>query len=420
MSRLLLIVGVLGASLVQAAELTRVASSFEEKDPFGMYLDFTFDRLQDKGRLTREWYQGNQTVDVNELNYLHVQTSLGFDIHLGIFRDLELHVGVPIVFQDDRTWTFSKDTDLSNTTITRNCPNARGDLCQTPGMGTNSLFDIGPDGVSSYRAGLGDFTFGVAWAPYVQAKDSSKPTWVLKFDWTAPTSTMLNPSVQTTAMSRGAIGDRVHKYTFATAVSKRLYIIEPYFELHYTLPWNGSGWYSNCDTPTNTSMGHPENCGNNWSRAETGMKPQHTGGVNFGTELTMFERADRHQRVLFDLRGWLTYLSEGRVYNEMSDLFGKLLYTGDYGQLGGQVGFVAQAAEFVILRAYTSFAYNTERFLTSENVGKDLNGNQVVDVTAAPQELSPTYDFRTDRVGRRFRMQEQYLFRVQVTATFNF
>jgi hypothetical protein len=418
MSRLLLVTAALAASVVSAAELTRVASSFEEHDPFGMYLDFTFDRLQDKGRLVREWYEQGTSHDVAELAYTHYQTSLGFDVHLGLFRDLELHVGVPIIFQDDRSWAFAKGNDASSTTIYRNCPNARGDLCDTPGQGTGRLFEV-TDSTASYRAGLGDFTFGLAWAPYVQAKDSSKPTWVLKFDYTAPTAAVLNPNTPTTSMARGGVGEKIHHYTFSTAVSKRLYFAEPYFQLQYTLPWRASGFYSNCDSLSNPAMGHPENCGPNWSREDMGIHPQHTGGIDFGTELTIFDRPERHQRVVFDLRGWMRYFSEGRVYNELSDLFGKLLYTSDYGQLGGQLGFVGQAAEFVILRASASLAYNTEHFLTNENVGKDLNGNAKVDASL-PSEFSPTYDQRVDRPGRRFRTQEQFLFRIQVTATFNF
>ena len=113
-------------------------------------------------------------------------------------------------------------------------------------------------------------------------------------------------------------------------------------------------------------------------------------------------------------------MSEGRYYNEMSDLFGKLLYTSDYGQAGGQFGFVGQAAEFVILKAYTSFAYNSEHFLTNENIGKDLTGNGTVDITTNPEEINPNYDSRIDRVGRRFRLEQNFIFKIMITATFNF
>lgn len=420
MKRLGFLVLALGSLSASAAELTRVASSFEEKDPFGLLLNFTFDRTADRGTITREWYQLGELQDVTELRYQKYDTRLGIDVHLGLYKDFELHVGVPIVFTQDREWFFAGGTNESNTTINRNCAlDPAGTACANPGNGTGVLFPV-PS--SSYRAGLGDFTFGLAWNVLNQKKDASKPTWTLRFDYIAPTATLLNPSVATSSGQRGNIGDKVHRYQFSTAVSRRISkYVEPYFQLHYTLPWRGPGFYSNCDDASPDRQGNPQNCGREvWNRGETGIKPVHTGGAQFGAEITAFEREDRHQRVTFDFRGFVQYFSEGRVYNELSDALGKLLYTSDYGQVGGQFGFVGQAAEFVILKAYTSFAYNTEHFLTNENIGKDLNGNGTVDVTANPDEINPNYDYRIDRVGRRFRLEQQYVWRIMVTATFNF
>jgi hypothetical protein len=415
-----LVIALLGSGAF-AAEVTRVASSFEEKDPFGLYLNFTFDRLADRGTITREWYQLGELQDVTELRYQKYDTRLGIDVNLGIYKDLELHIGVPIVFQQDREWFFAGGTNETNTTINRNCePDPSGmNPCSNPGSGTNSLFGVPGQ---SFRAGLGDFVFGLAWSPFVQKKDPSKPTWTLRFDYAAPTAATLNPTVATSSSNRGNIGDRIHRYTFSTAVSRRISkYVEPYFQLHYTLPWRGPGAYSNCDDASPDRLSYPQNCGKQgWERAETGIKPLHTGGVLFGAEITAFEREDRHQRVTFDFRFLLNYFSEGRIYNELSDAFGKLLYQSDYGQVGGQFGFIGQAAEFVILKAYTSFSYNTERFLTNENIGKDLNNSGSVEVTSNPEEINPNYDFRADRVGRRFRIEQQYLFRIMVTATFNF
>lgn len=428
MKRLSFLVAVVLGTTAFGAEITRVASSFEEKDPFGLFVDFTFDRIADRGTLTREWYQpdstgGSSLQDVTELRYQKLETKLGIDLNIGLYKDVEFHVGVPIVFQQDRNWFYAGGTNETNTTIRRNCSNTAGDSCPVPGRGDGVLFDVNyPNTPMSYRSGLGDFTFGIAWNAFVQAKDPSKPTWTLRFDYTAPTASLLNPSVATSSNMRGSIGDKVHKYTFSTAVSKKLnQYIEPYLEVHYTLPWRGPGFYSNCDDASADRQSHPENCGKTgWSRDDTGIRPAHTGGSIFGAEITAFEREDRHQKVGFDFRGWFNYVSEGRYYNEMSDLFGKLLYTSDYGQIGGQFGFIGQAAEFIKLRASTSFAYNTEHFLTNENIGKDLTGNGVVDVSTAPYEINPNYDYRIDRVGRRFRIEQQYIFRVQVTATFNF
>jgi hypothetical protein len=403
-----------------AAQITRVASSFEDSDPFGMYLDFTFDRTLDKGKIVREWNQGGRVTDVSELWYTRYEAKVGLDLHLGLYKDLELHVGVPIVFQQDRFWAFDGATNADNTTLYRNCVDARGALCSTPGNGTGQLFEVGSPS-ASYRGGLGDVTLGLAWAPYVQRKDPSKPTWVLRFDWTIPTATKLNPTVLTSATSRGEIGDRVHRYTFSTALSKRLSFAEPYFQLWYALPWQGPNFYSNCDDASNARLGRAENCGQGpWTRAETGLKPPHQGGVVFGSELTVYERTEKHRRLTFDLRGFINYTTEGRTYSEVSDLLGKLTATSDFGQLGGQVGLIGQAAEFVTLRATASLAYNTERVLTNETVGKDLDGNGTVDVTTSPLELNPNFDYRVDRTGRRLRMEEQRIFALQVSASFNF
>jgi hypothetical protein len=413
-----LAITVLGA-LASAAEVTRVASSFEDQHPFGMYLDFTFDRAQDKGTITREWYVGGASQDVRELQYLRLDTALQIDAHLGLYRDLELHVGVPVVFQQDRSWAFDTASGPATTSIYRNCVSARGISCATPGQGTGHLFEVGSP-TTSYRGGLGDFTFGLAWAPFVQRKDPSKPTWVLRLDWTAPTAARLDPTVATSATSRGAIGQRIHQYTFTTALSKRLYFAEPYFELHYTLPWVGSGAYSNCEHPSALARG--ENCGTlPWTRQETGIKPPHTGGVSFGTELTFFERPEVHQRLALDLKAWVTYVSQGRYENELTDLLAqRLLSSSDYVQLGGQVGLVGQAAEFITLKASASLAYDTAHFLTDEPVALQSFSLNAADLGGSVPQLNPSYDARVDRPGQRFRMNDEFVFRIQVTSTFNF
>lgn len=423
------------ASAAQAAEITRVASSFEPNDPFGMYADVSYLFTSHTAKITREWYQDLSSVDVTELRYKMQEHRLNADVHLGIFRDVELHFGVGYVFSQERQWGFAQNTDASNSTIINNCLRPNGELVSgMAGAGasracsaTQPLFPFDPNqGAQSYRSGLGDITFGLAWAPLNQKKDDAAPTWMLGFDYIAPVADAIDPTVPATQTMRGVVGDKIHRYKFFTAISKRIGFADPYFSLHYTLPWRASGFYSNCDNPSSDRMARPENCadGANWNRDATGAYPSHVGGFIFGSEFNMFESANKHQKFAFDLRGTVTYVSEGRYYNELSDLFGKLLYNGDYMQLGARAGLVGHAAEFIHLKVFGELIYNTEHMLTAENIGKDFTGNDMVDLpgvpTAPAPEVSPNFDYRIDRVGRRFRIEEMFVIRAHIQVTFSF
>lgn len=422
------------APLAHGAEVTRIASSGDPDHPFGFFLDAAFERTQHRGKITREWYQSGTNVDVDELRFQHLDTRLNLDAYIGLYQDLQFHFQLPIVFQDDRAWGFAGGTDPGNTTLYRNCLNPDGSTptdgtCPAPGSGSGRLFTV-DENAKSFRSGLGNLTFGLAYAFFKTERDDTKPTWVVSFDYTAPTAPVLNPSAGTSNASRGTLGDKVHRYKFATTISKRISIADPYFGLWYTLPWLGPGYYSNCDDASPSRMGRPDNCGvgmtspsgrqRAWSRDQTGLQPPHTGGFFFGSEIVVFENPRLSQKVAFDLRGFMTYTAEGRVYNELSDLFGKLLYTQDHLTLGGHLGFTARAAEYVHLKAYAKLAYDTEHFLTREEPGEDFNENGSVDFTSEPREINPNYDWRIDHPGRRFRISEQVIFNVYVAATFAF
>lgn len=410
-----------------AAEITRLASSFEDKDPFGMFINVGFERTQNREKITREFYQRGDSEDVTELFYTKIDQRLNLDLHIGLWRDFEFRYRLPIVFGLNQNWRYSKGTDESNSTIFNNCLQANGDLldpnCPTTGAGRQPMYTVPFD---SYRGGMGNMTFGLAYAFFNQEKDDTKPTWIVSFDYEAPTAELWDPTATTSPDARGKIGDKNHHYTFATALSKRLGVADPYFKIHYTLPYRGPGWYSNCDNPDIRNTGAPQNCSTgDWSREETGVRLPHVGGIIFGSEFNAYEVKSSYQKVAFDIRGIATYVSEGRYYNELTDLDGKLHWTQDYLQVGGRFGFVAKAAEYVQLDASATLLYNTEHTLTDESIGKDLpdstgQTNGTVDVTGNPRELNPNYDWRADMPGRRLRATENWTFGLQVTGTISF
>ena len=410
------------ARVANAAEITRVASSFEARDPFGMFLDVAYVRTQELARIDREGRQQGTVQDMAELRYVGVDSRLDMAAHVGIWRDLELSVAVPLVFAHSGRWGFARGTTAASSTVTNNCLNANGSLvsaaCPDTGDGRTSLFPVPGQ---SFRGGVGDLRFGVAWGVFKQAKDDTKPDWVLGFDYQAPTASRFDPSVPTDAEHRGRLGDRVQRFTPSTALSRKLGIAEPYVKVSWTLPALGHGTSSNCDHPNPLNQGAPDNCNvATWTRKETGLHPATEGHFIFGTELNAYDEPSLRQRFAIDLQGILNYVGPGRYDNELSSPLGKLLSTGEYLQAGGAVTLVAQASEVIGLRAAFTLLYSTPHPLTQEQPGKDLNGNGTVDRSAGSVEANPNFDDRIDLASRRFRIAEVATFRFDFTATFRF
>lgn len=420
----------LGAPLAApAAEITRIASSFDEEDPFDLALDVAFERTQSRTKLLREQlsFSGGERTEVTELWHKGTDTRLNIDLAIGLYKDLEFTFGLPLILQQNDFYGFVSGTNEGNSTIINNCLNPDGSVI--PGCSSNpslarSLFTINPGGTTSKRGGLGNMRFGLAYAFFNQSRDDTKPMWIVGMDYEAPTAQQRDPSLDNTETGeRGNVGDRVHKYTFYTSFSRKVGVADPYFRVHYTVPVAGPGIYSNCFNQDNTplTLGTPGNCFTGpWDRKETGIKAPHVAGFLFGTEFTAFTDKTKGQRFALDLRTIGTYVSEGRYYNELSAALRKLLATQDYFQVGGQVGATASAGEAFTLRASGTFLYNTDHTLTNEEIGKDLNNNGVVDVTERPEELNPNFDFRTDLVSRRFRATESTTFRLELSAAFSF
>jgi hypothetical protein len=420
---------------VFAAEVTRIASSFEENDPFGMFLDVGFAYTRDVAKITREHHQDATVLDVAELIYTGNDTRLTGDLHIGLWQDVEFHFGLPIVLSQSRTRRFAAGTDESNSTIVHNCLNPDGTLidpnCPNTRANEQPMFNMtpakagDPPGTSfdSNRGGIGDMTFGLAYAIFNQRKDETKPMWIVGIDYTAPTAALLDPTLDpldTSNPARRNFGDRFHKYKFFTAFSRRMGVADPYVQFHYTVPFRGPKWYSNCDHPSR-SMGRPGNCNTpDWTRSETGIRIPHVAGMQAGTEFNLWDDAAKASKFAIDFRGIATYVSEGRYFNPLSDAFGKMLYTEEYMSMGGQVGLVAYLADYLQLKGNVSLVYNTDHLLTNEPIGKDVDGSGNVDVDTNPAEINPNFDWRADMVSRRFRATENTIFHVDVSLTFNF
>src|SRR5262245_47278549 len=80
-----------------AAELTRVASSFDEGHPFGLFVDLGFERTQRLESILREVHTGppdNLLEAEPFLRYVSQDLRLSLDIHAGLWHDVEFHYGI--------------------------------------------------------------------------------------------------------------------------------------------------------------------------------------------------------------------------------------------------------------------------------------------------------------------------------------
>lgn len=447
----LVLVCLAGAALspapARAAEITRVASSFDKDNPFDLDLWVGFERTQRRGKITRERHQDGHIADVLELRYTAIHQSLPMRLAIGLFHDLELHVAASYVFNVDQSWWYPSETlddgvtpavSDANSTVHNNCLDPRGnvlspDCVNGPGNGSKPIFNSQGE---THRAGFSDVTFGLSWAPLSDKRDDTKPKWVLTFDYTMPTGildpgSVMKPWNATALTDKGPIGDGAHRFSFSTAISKRLGAIDPYLKFMYTYGLATSNSQTNCNIPDAKKadlLGYSENCGKDpWVFENTGLKPPHVGGFLFGAEFFPYDNPEKEQSVSIDIQLGAIYVSEGRGYNELSDAVGKLLYNEEYLSLGGSIGVYGRAAKYVQLRVNASLYTDTGHFLTTEPVGKDLDGacrgdasSRCVDLDNHSGEISPNFDFRYDMPGRRFRITEVTVFQVMATGVVNF
>jgi len=429
--RAVLVVGLAVVPLfARSAELSRVASSFEETKPFSLFVDLGFERTQLLESIGRERHLNGDLEVAPELRYQMADYRLNLDLHAGLWHDVEFHFGIPLVFAQSEEWWLSSLTTPTTSSVLNNCINANGSLvnagCPTNGTGAAPMFSAPisttPGTPQVFRGGFGNMRFGLSWAAFNQVKDDTKPTWVVGFEYEAPTADRLDPTDPATDAQHGAIGDRIHKYQVWSSFSRRIGVVDPYVKVDYTLPFHGPGWYSNCDHPDPTRMGTPANCNDStdWSRDATGITTPATAQLIAGSEFIVFDQPAKRQRFTVDARAHTRYVSAGRYYNELSGLTQKLMYSGDYIQVGGSLALLAGVADYLTLRARVSLDYESDHALSSEPLGQDLNNNGQIDYQTNPAEVNPNFDYRYDMVARQFRATATYLFGVNISASFNF
>jgi hypothetical protein len=415
-----------------AAEATRVASSGDEDNPFD--LDFTIKAqyLQTRALITREYtrnYTGTGSTPLDtveerpELRYTRRTFAILPRIAVGLYKDLEFHVEVPIILSSNTRWHYAfhdGETQTDGTSATgQNAIDANGAAC-VPGptcpifAGSGSVF---------HGSGFGDLKLGLAWGILSDARDDTKPFWLVGADFTFPTAKMYDPGLDRTgalntspysrAGNPGPSGENIFKIDFVTALSKRMGAADPYVKFHVTSYRPSSQTYSNCTHAAELNAMDPNQfsdsgaaaCAATSSASKYGARPPWVAGAAFGAEIVTGENKADGTRVAIDVRLSADYVSSSRWYNELTDMTGKILRTEDYFDVEAYFGFYWRASKYMQLQATATLGTETPHFITGESGNTSTN---------------PNFDARYDAAGRRYRLTEVSNFGLGLSGVLQF
>jgi hypothetical protein len=408
-----------------AAEITRIATSAEPGNPFDLDLGVRWDRTVESATITREKTgtapDPGVIVEGDRLRYLRTRNAIVPRIAIGLWRDVELHAEVPYVLGDDQQWRYGMHyghaTGPGTDSISTNSIDANGNPCVP---GPCPIFPVDPTTTDYHGGRAGDLKIGIAWGVFNDRKDDTKPFWLVGLDVTAPTATRWDPGKNRTTdtwyspyrvqANPGPIGEKIWKWDFYTALSKRYRYFDPYVKAHAQLALKSASTYSNCDAVdaatvpgTVQQMNSSAVAACAASASAAGAKLPFVAGMTVGTEVIPYEDARESQKLALDFRLYGDVTTSQRFYNELTAATGKLLQTEGYLEMGALAGLYLRASKYVLLTAQASIATRTSHYLTGES-----------DTT------NPNFDWRYDAPGRRFRISEVSIFELSFGGVLQF
>ena len=417
------------ATPVGAADLTRLKTGGELGNPFELDLSVRWDRTQERATISHEsgtpaaGVPGGLVGEAERLDYQRTTNAVVPRIAVGVWHDLEIHAEMPYVLGDETSWWYG--TAYGNPSAGTGSWNildpgfkASGAPCTTPD--TCQLFPVGSDKQNVYKGGRpGDLVAGIAWGIYDDRKDPTGPTWNVGLDVTMPTAALYEPakdrlttagatywsSPYTDASKPGPFGEKIWKWDFYTALSRRIGPVDPYVKAHVQAQYGSANTYSNCSAADQLAAAGqlgpsaPASCAA--SGSDAGALLPWVVGMTFGAEVIAFE--DPADSLLIDLRVWADYKTKHRFYNELTDLTGKLHTTDGYAEAGGLLGLYLRASRNVTLKASASLSTRSAHWLTGESDPTNAN-----------------FDWRYDAPGRRFRISEVSLFALSFAGVLQF
>jgi len=321
----------------QAAEVTRVASSFDKDNKFDLHFGVGYDFNFKKAAILREWSDANNAKSqvVRDLLYQQFRHVVTPSLEIGLYKDLAVYVNLPIVVADTRTYGFDQgagdckfDDGMRNPDDPATCVDqASGDRANNSTTVRDNIvpsggFDAtkpdspygnfsGPDNQTLFkganRRGLDQLHVGLKYAILNQDRLSHMPKWVIGIEgrFAVGKPMTFSRDIQTSDKDGNhVVGRGIHELGVWTSLSRRYRYLDPFF----------SAWWYKGIRASNSQF-------KDYGGAQDRVNPQSQVGVTFGTEIVPFERKAKGQKVSVVIRGLAMLKFNGRGYSEGWELF---------------------------------------------------------------------------------------------------
>jgi hypothetical protein len=418
--------------------VTDVASSFDGDNKFDFRFRVRYDHLEQRAQLKRELaVPGADSIAIlKDLRYSSRRDAVTLRTELGLYKDLMLHAELPIIIEESALYEY--DQSLGNSCAyppdpNPTCVNAsnsttiRDDIVPMNGydatasgapLSGNQVFKTVTRGA---RGGSGldafdTFNLGLTWGALSQARDRSKPNWVVGIEGHISFGTIKRFDRANPGANKG-VSEGVHRFLVRTALSRRFRFFEPYWELWYLLP-----------------IARGDSLFIDYGRAQKTKNPQMEGGTRFGVEFVPYERKEKQYRLGIDLGMRVQAHFEGRGYSQAWEMlagspvlacndttastnpacasttpanpYQNQPFTGittieNYATVGGYLQIGAQIGPYFRLRTGVQYQHDQSHFITGDDIGTPAADNPTGRVTN-PTEFNPAYRAVIDQPGRRY------------------
>jgi hypothetical protein len=441
---------------VRAAEVTDVASAFDEDNPFDFRFRVSYRHSEKRAQIKRE-LEGisptqSQIAVLRDLAYARRQDTMSLRAEFGIFQDLQLHAELPIIFGDTESYSFDQ-SEGGNCRYppdpNPNCVNGSNSSTVADGLVPASGFDathsgasigaptlfrgvdrgaIGGGGLDSFDT----FNFGLTWAPVSQKRDDTKPTWILALE---PQISIGNIKAfdRQRPSANHAVSEGIHRIVARTAISHRWRWVDPYIGFWYMYP-----------------VARGDSLFKDYGPSQKVKNPMQQGGTVFGVELVPFEKPRDGHKIAIDLRGRIEGHFSGRGYSEIWELLASSPalacdnthadfnpacnsgattnayqgqpFTGvttieNYATLGTDFSLDVQVGRHARFRTSFLYTHDQSHLVTGEDIGVPSTASGRV--MTAP-EFNPAYRAVIDQVGRRYKVDNVDVFDFQIWGQLQF